>query len=127
MKIKPEELVENGYVLKDRLVHNDLIPFIQKYIRIRTRFSIFYYSSNIIFVAWIVFRLLQNYEAKEIAVSLALAYLCLGMGFAFLLVPIHEYLHVLAYKSQGAVQTSYDANLSSLSLISLLLMQRKMK
>jgi hypothetical protein len=32
------------------------------------------------------------------------------MLFVFLLIPIHEYIHVLAYKSQGALHTSYDSN-----------------
>ena len=40
-------------------------------------------------------------------------------AIAFLLVPLHEYIHVLAYKSQGATNTSYDANLKKFYFMAL--------
>jgi len=33
------------------------------------------------------------------------------LAIAFALIPSHEYIHVLAYKSKGAKNTSCDANL----------------
>ncbi len=33
MKIRPDELSENGYVLLEKLGHKDLVPFIQKYMK----------------------------------------------------------------------------------------------
>ena len=33
-----------------------------------------------------------------------------GIVIAFVLIPIHEYIHVQAYKWQGAKQTAYDVN-----------------
>ena len=39
------------------------------------------------------------------------AHLSYGIALAFVLLPLHEYIHVLAYKSQGATNTSYGANL----------------
>lgn len=41
MKIRPEELTENGYVLLDKLGHQELVPFIRTYIRKKTKFSPF--------------------------------------------------------------------------------------
>ena len=40
-----------------------------------------------------------------------LTQLSYGLAIAFALLPLHEFIHVLAYKSQGAENTSYDANL----------------
>ena len=51
MKIKPEELTENGYVLLDSLGHKELIPFVRTYINKKTRISIFYTMSNILIAA----------------------------------------------------------------------------
>jgi hypothetical protein len=111
MKITPAELCENGYVLIDRLVHKELIPFIQKYIKTKTRYSILYVVCNIMIVAWIVFWFLRFSDIKDNPLNFAYAHFFLGLVLALLLVPIHEFIHVLAYKSQGAVSTSYDANL----------------
>ncbi|MBK7234060.1 MAG: DUF3267 domain-containing protein [Saprospiraceae bacterium] len=36
-----------------------------------------------------------------------------------LLIPLHEYIHVLAYKSQGATNTSYDVNLKKFYFMAL--------
>jgi hypothetical protein len=47
--------------------------------------------------------LLWFYPRKEIIFS------C-GVYIASLLIPIHEYIHVVAYRSQGAANTSYNVN-----------------
>ena len=43
----------------------------------------------------------------------------IGFSIAFLLVPLHEYIHVLAYKSQGAKNTSYHSNIKKFYFIAL--------
>jgi hypothetical protein len=43
----------------------------------------------------------------------------IGFSIAFLLVPLHEYIHVLAYKSQGAKNTSYDSNIKKFFFMAL--------
>lgn len=111
MKLKPEELTDNGYVLLDSLEHNELIPFINIYIKKRTRFSVIYWLSNLIFIASIIFYFWQNYGSDSFSFGEGLIHCSYGFAIAFLLIPIHEYIHVLAYKSQGADQTSYDVNL----------------
>jgi hypothetical protein len=40
-----------------------------------------------------------------------LTYLAYGLAIAFALLPVHEFIHAVAYKSQGAEKTSYDASL----------------
>jgi hypothetical protein len=40
MKLKPEELTDNGYVLLDHLSYKEMVPFIQTYMKKRTKFSV---------------------------------------------------------------------------------------
>jgi hypothetical protein len=59
MKLKPEELQENGYILLDDLNHQELVPFIQTYIRKWTKFSVVYYSFNLLISGLFGFYLFQ--------------------------------------------------------------------
>ena len=111
MQIKPEELDNNGYVLIDSLGHKELIPFVRSYLKKRTKISSFYTVSNIIIVVAIIFCFRQNYGIDDFSLGSGITYFTYGMAIAFGLIPLHEFIHVLAYKSQGAKKTSYGANL----------------
>ena len=111
MQLKPEELETNGYVLLDRLEHIDLIPFVRKYNSARTIFSMFYMLSNFLAFGAVGYFLVSNSQKGVFTMIEGLTYLAYGLAIAFALLPIHEFIHVLAYKSQGAEKTSYDANL----------------
>jgi Putative zincin peptidase len=111
MKLSPEELADNGYILLGSLDHKKLIPFVNTYLKKWTRFSVIYLVSNLILIASIIFCFWQNYGSDNFNFGDGLMYFSIGFLIAFLLIPIHEYIHVLAYKSQGADQTSYDYNL----------------
>ncbi len=111
MNLKPEALEANGYVLLDRLEHMELIPFVRLYMNKLTKFSIFYMVSNVLMLGVTAFFLVYYYKTGVFSMSDGLVNLSYGFAIAFLLLPVHEYIHVLAYKSQGAEHTSYDANL----------------
>lgn len=111
MKIKPEELPENGYSIIDKLDHKELVPFIRTYMKKRTKYSIIYYLSNFIVFGLAGFFLFQGFNLPDYSLGDRFTHFAYGLAIAFLLVPLHEYIHVLAYKSQGAINTSYDANL----------------
>jgi hypothetical protein len=111
MTLSSESLPHNGYVLLDQLDHKELIPFVRTYLKKRTPSSIFFNVFNIIIVAIIVFCFLIYHGNEQFSIGRGLMYFCNGIGLAFLLIPLHEYIHVLAYKSQGALHTSYDAHL----------------
>lgn len=108
MNIQPEELKEKGYVLLDTLDHKELVPFIKTYIRKRTRYSIFYKASNIVILLFAAY--LFTVDSPH-SIGTRFSYLAYGFALAFLLVPLHEYIHVLAYRNRGAKNTSYDMNL----------------
>lgn len=110
MKIKPADLTENGYILLDKLEHKELVPFISIYIKKRNQYSIFYYLINFIFFGLVGYLLVEGYSLPNYSLADRFTHLSYELAIAFALLPLHEYIHVLAYKSQGATNTSYDAN-----------------
>ncbi len=119
MKIKPDELIDNGYVQLDNLGHRELIPFVRTYLKKRTPISLFYTISNVVIASLIVFWFWKSYGTDSFNLGNAFTHFSYGLAIAFGLIPIHEYIHVLAYKSQGAMNTSYDANLKKFYFMAL--------
>jgi len=119
MKLKPEELLQNGYVLMDELGHQNLVPFIQTYMKKLTFYSVFYYISNLLLLALVVYLIVVDYSFPEYAFDERFTHLGYGLVLAFALLPVHEYIHVLAYRWQGATNTSYAANLRKLYFMAL--------
>jgi hypothetical protein len=108
MNIQPEDLRKSGFVLLDELRHDELIPFVRKYLRKRTAVALFYTLFNVGILAFIGVWLFLNLGVNGFNWRDGLRFLSYGVALAFLFVPLHEYIHVLAYKSQGATHTSYD-------------------
>ncbi len=119
MKIRPDELTENGYVLLDKLGHKELVPFIRTYMKKRTKYSVFYYLSNFIVFGLVGYFFVQGYNLPNYSFGDRFTHFSYGLAIAFALLPLHEYIHVLAYKSRGATNTSYDANLKKFYFMAL--------
>lgn len=119
MKLKPEELQENGYILLDHLNHKELVPFIQTYIRKWTKFSVIYYCCNLLISGLFGYLLISDFNSENYSFATKFSNLSLGLALALLLLPLHEYIHVLAYKMNGAANTSYDANLKKFYFMAL--------
>lgn len=66
MKIKPGELSENGYFLLDKLEHKELVPFIQTYMKKRTKYSVFYYISNFLVFGLVVYLFVKGYNLERV-------------------------------------------------------------
>jgi len=111
MKLRPEELPQNGYILIDQLGHQELVPFIQTYIRKWTKFSVVYYCCNLLIFGLTGYLLVSDFNSENYSFAKKFTSFSYGLALALLLLPLHEYIHVLAYKMNGAVNTSYDANL----------------
>jgi len=119
MKLKPEELQENGYLLLDHLNHQELVPFIQTYIRKWTKFSVIYYCFNLMISGITGYLLVADFNSENYSFAAKFTSLSYGLILAFLLLPLHEYIHVLAYKLNGAINTSYDANIKKFYFMAL--------
>ena len=119
MKIRPEELSEKGYVLLDSLVHKELPIFLKKYLNKPTKTSILFYGITIFFLFVAIVLFIINAQNKNLNYPDWAFHYFIGFSIAFLLVPLHEYIHVLAYKSQGAKNTSYSHNIKKFYFMAL--------
>lgn len=119
MNIKPEELEENGYVKLDELGHKELVPFLQKYMKKRTKYVLIYYFSNLLVFALVGYMFVHDFDFPNYSIGVRITRFSYGLAVAFALLPLHEYIHVLAYKSQGATNTSYGANLKKFYFMAL--------
>ena len=119
MKIRPDQLSENSYILLDKLGHKELVPFIRTYMKKRTKYSVFYYLSNLIVLGLAGYFFVDGYNLPGYNLGDRFTHFSYGLAIAFLLLPLHEYIHILAYKSQGATNTSYDANLKKFYFMAL--------
>lgn len=111
MKLSPDELQQNGYILLDKMDHRDLVPFVKLYLNKRTWSSAMYYLSMFTSFAILLICFGKFYSSGMINLPKGLAHVSLGVVCSLLLIPFHELLHAFAYKLQGAKQTSYDMNL----------------
>lgn len=119
MDLKPQNLKDRGFRLQDVLDHEELIPFIRVYLSKKTRSARIYTLSNALGLGFWLALFVFNYPDPYFKVFKALSYSFYGFVAAFLLVPVHEYLHVLAYKWVGAKNTSFDANLKKFYFMAL--------
>jgi hypothetical protein len=119
MNIKPEELVVNNYELLDQLDHKELVPFIQTYMKKRTKYAIFYYVFNVILFGIVGFAFVYGIGEPDYSFGNLFTKFSYGLALAVCFIPLHEYIHVLAYKSQGAKNTSYDANIKKFYFMAL--------
>ncbi len=111
MKLKPDELEEHGYVLLDEMNHGEIVPFVKKFLQKGTWFSSFYYVSVIVSFSFLLFFCVKNYRSGTYTFDNILLQILWGVLLVLVLIPFHEAIHALAYKSLGAKQTSFDANL----------------
>ena len=119
MKLTPQELSSNDYLLLEELNHKELIPFVQKNLKQKTFFSRLYTAINIFFFFLILAAFFIYYNNQNFSIGESITHLCYGFAIALLLIPLHEYIHVLAYKYVGAKNTSYDANLKKFYFMAL--------
>jgi len=105
VNLKPEELESSGFRLLDELPHAELIPFVQRAMALPTFWARAYWF--LIVVGGV--SLLALIPLGPLPWGLGLSRLGLGLALAFLLVPLHEGMHALAYRWVGAKQTSFDA------------------
>ena len=110
MDITPQQLNQPEYTMLDRLDHKELIPFVNLYLKKGTFSTRLYYVFNFISLALLLIFFGMAFLQDQLSISDTLTHLCYGFAIAFMLVPLHEWIHALAYKWVGAANTSYDAN-----------------
>jgi hypothetical protein len=119
MKLKPEDLAKNNYIQLDILTHKELAPFIRKYMKEKNKYSKFFNLCIALLLLLTGYLFLHDLKSPGFSLSNRFTHLSYGIAIAFTLIPLHEYIHVLAYRSQGAVNTSYAANLKKFYFMAL--------
>lgn len=116
--LKPDtETIQSdpAYQLIYELGFQDVIPFVLAQIRKRNFFSAFYFASNLGLLLMIIIlstRGLSDHSLgwKELIIKAISGFL----AGSFLIIPIHELLHALAYRILGARKIIFGADLSQL-------------
>lgn len=111
MNISPDQLENSGYIKLDELEHKNMLPFIKQYLKHKGIYSRIYYILNFTLATLIAAKFILECDTG-LTYSTAFTHLCYGLALAFLLIPLHEFIHVVAYRYCGAQQTSYDAVIS---------------
>jgi len=111
MNLKPEDLEKNGYVLIDRLDHEDLIPFVRKYLYRPGFWPIFFFGFCLLLLVIIGLLIRNGAVSGQFIASKAWGNAAIGFALTFLLIPLHEYIHAVVYRLCGARKVSYDADL----------------
>ncbi|MFN6091995.1 MAG: DUF3267 domain-containing protein [Bacteroidota bacterium] len=106
MKITPSELTKSGYELYAQLQHSDIAAFIQPYIFRKNFASIFYWTFNALVLALSLYKIFTC----EIGIGESFGKFALGFCVLIPLIPIHELIHGLFYKLDGAAKVQYKAN-----------------
>ena len=111
MKIKPAELEKEGYVLLSSLHHDELIPFLKESFKDKSIVVKWYnYLILTLLIILIAYLFVDYYRVESFNGLRRFSYFSLGIALSFVLIPLHEFLHALAYKYVGAREVSYDAN-----------------
>ena len=111
MELKPRDLENEGYELLSTLDHDELIPFLKESFQKKSTVISWFNFWNIFLLILIgLLFFLDYYQSEDFKWAIRFLYLSWGVLLSFLLIPLHEFLHALAYKYVGAKKTSYDAN-----------------
>ena len=119
MTYQVEELRAPNFRLLDELAHQNLMPFIR--VQLERNKPVLYAlnACMFLFMAFFFYFLLKDLVNGNGAISVQFLYFSYGVGLTFLLIPVHEYLHVLAYRVMGARNTYLDMNLQKFYFMAL--------
>ena len=109
MDLKPENIEAEGFTILFTLKHDELIPFVQEHLFKRNIITHLFLVVNVLFLFWVIYQWYLN-SASGNSFGHSLMHFGLGLLLSFLIVPVHEYIHGLAYKSVGAKIIGYTAH-----------------
>lgn len=112
MNIKPSELENRGYQKLAILDQKEMIPFLKTYLYKTTKTMFTYWFLNGLFVA-LTFIYFFTIGREQYSFLSGFNAISNGVLIAFLLIPVHEAIHMLAYKYLGAPETKMEVQWKS--------------
>jgi hypothetical protein len=110
-RLTAEELTHSeNYELMETLEHDNLVPFLQIYSKVNTHLMYFFLILAVSIPAIMTFLFFKNMEDNGLDILLGIGHILMAFSIIIILVPIHEYIHSLAYQALGAKETSFYAN-----------------
>ena len=111
MELRPQDLKKEGYELLSSLQHDEIIPFLKESFQLKSNLVRWFNRWNLLLLGILVGLFILDYlRVEDFKWGIRFLYVSWGVLLSFLLIPLHEFLHSLAYKYVGAKHTSYDAN-----------------
>jgi hypothetical protein len=111
MKMDISELSSKNYILEDKLTHTELHPFLNEKLHLSKKWFFYIYLTMLIgLLGMISFTITKNLIAKDLSIIQCVYGVILGIIISLLFIPIHEFIHYLAYKMCGAKSVSFIAN-----------------
>jgi hypothetical protein len=118
MQLTPQNLSAQGYTQLEALNHSELIPFVMRCLRKRNFPTVFFFVFNVLAGIGMMY-LLFDHQKGDYGIGKRLLYICYGFCVSFLFIPLHEWIHVWAYRLCGAKKTSLSANWSKFYFMAL--------
>jgi hypothetical protein len=104
------EMESMGYSLNYTLEHRDLIPFVSEYIRKKNFVAFAFILLNILFLFAFLGTSVYYVYIDSVTIGGVILWFFIGLASTVPLIPLHEWLHALAYKICGANEISIDAH-----------------
>ena len=110
LKADPVWIEQQGFKTDAILNHQDIIPFVKSYLFRKNKVTLLYLIFNILFCILLIIKMFSSVYSETLTLGAAFKWFSWGCLIPFLLVPLHEWLHGIAYKACGAKAVSYDVN-----------------
>jgi hypothetical protein len=98
-------LEAQGYSLTGSFSHLDLVGFLQPYMKGKSKTMMGFWIINALLLGALIACCWLAPADIDILGALGL-----GFAFSFVLIPLHEFMHALAFRSLGATKIFYGAN-----------------
>lgn len=105
MKLLPTELPDNGYRPYETLTFEELPNWLKAQLKKKTAASRWFLALNVLFSLFFFGLASYHYHTELFQLRKLISFFFLGFAASFLLIPIHEYLHVFAYRQFGCTST----------------------
>lgn len=110
LRADPVWIEQQGFKTDAILNHQDIIPFVKSFLFRKNKVTLFYLAFNTAFCILLIFSMFISVYKDTLTFGEAFKWFSWGCLIPFLLVPLHEWLHGIAYKACGATTVSYDVN-----------------